>query len=172
MKFRHGFVSNSSSSNFVLAFDKKPASVAELCRLMFDGAKTWEDEDYEYRIAQEQFIPTLKIAQAVYVQLNKELALDEILEEFTNGWLLDDNDNDNDNDNDPPKWDSPERQEWEDAEQERINIKALEYFNNWKCPNDQVFFTVSFSDNESAFYSMCEHSGIFFNIHNVQISHH
>lgn len=33
MKIRQGFVSNSSSSNFILAFDKKPNSVEELQKI-------------------------------------------------------------------------------------------------------------------------------------------
>ena len=35
MKIRNGFVSNSSSSSFVVAFDKKPETVEELKKLLF-----------------------------------------------------------------------------------------------------------------------------------------
>jgi hypothetical protein len=37
MKVRNGFVSNSSSSSFVVAFPKKPKSVEDVHKMMFDG---------------------------------------------------------------------------------------------------------------------------------------
>lgn len=36
MKVRSGFISNSSSSSFIVGFEKKPASVKELQEMLFD----------------------------------------------------------------------------------------------------------------------------------------
>ena len=69
-------------------------------------------------------------------------------------------------------WGTPEYGEYIKAAEERAIIRALEYFNKWKCPNDQVFFCVSFGDDDGVFGSLCEHGGIFKNVHHVQISHH
>jgi len=178
MKIRHGFVSNSSSSNFILAFDKKPKSAKELRRWMFGDQKEFAYNPYgnEHTTA-----TTEEIANAVFNQLDKPLTLDEILHEFTCGWLDGVHIDDWNDSNVPEMWIkdkngkdvyNPAYDEYADAKAEKENIRALEYFNNWKCPDDQMFFCVSFGDDDGPFGGLCEHGGIFDNIHHVQISHH
>ena len=42
MKIRNGFVSNSSSSSFIIALPKKPESVKELQKMFFEEDKFFE----------------------------------------------------------------------------------------------------------------------------------
>ena len=166
MKTRLGFVSNSSSSNFILAFDKKPKSQKELQKLMF-GDKETHGTSYDDFSA-----PTGQIAKAVFVQLGKSLKLDQILQEFRTGWLDGVTEHFNWDDPDVPGISDPGWEEYNEAQEEREIIRSLEYFNKWKCPDDQVFFCVSFGDDDGPFGGLCEQSGIFDNIHHVRISHH
>jgi len=47
MKTRFGFVSNSSSSNFILAFDKKPQSIEEVRKLFFQDRNKFTSYGYK-----------------------------------------------------------------------------------------------------------------------------
>jgi len=173
MKIRSGFVSNSSSSSFVLAFDKKPESAKELHKLMFGE----EEREFPSPWDWVPTAPTADIAEATFNRL-MELDLDGILAEFMSGWLDGVNRDWNDgpdcwiDDENGKQVMNPAYTEWSDAEEEREKIRALEYFNKWKCPDNQVFFRVEFADENGPFECLCEHGGIFENIHHVRISHH
>jgi len=134
MKIRQGFVSNSSSSNFILAFDRKPGSAEELQKMMFGDVEKWGDGD-RYQIS----APTEQIAEAVFEQLGKQLSLGEIFEEFRSGWLEDVHIDTYNNPNRPEFWiegpngkdiHNPEYERYEEANREKEVIRALEYFNN------------------------------------------
>jgi hypothetical protein len=84
MKIRNGFVSNSSSSSFIVGFPKIPSSPEELERMMFN--KSGEVQPYEHSPA----TPTLEVAKTVFrdmsvdnfksARLTKKKALEVILE--------------------------------------------------------------------------------------------
>ncbi len=90
MKTRNGFVSNSSSSSFVVAFPKKPKSVEDVHKMMFDG----EDG----RIQPYDFVDGLsysQIAKRVWDDIKKKpkdkwdhnkvpAKINDIKEEFAN----------------------------------------------------------------------------------------
>ena len=73
MKIRNGFVSNSSSSSFVVAFPKKPQSEADVLKYMFDGKEgglslEYYENGYSYRQICEQ------VYKDILNQENKESA--------------------------------------------------------------------------------------------------
>jgi hypothetical protein len=84
MKIRSGFVSNSSSSSFIVGFPKLPSSPEELERMMF--SEPGEVQPYEHCIA----TPTLEVAKTVFrdmsvdnfksARLTKKKALEVVLE--------------------------------------------------------------------------------------------
>jgi len=174
MKTRMGFVSNSSSSSFVLAFHEKPESAKQLKSWMFGDDPPTEIGCYDYKA------DTDKVAKAVFEQLGEQLDLDGILGELTTGWLEGVNRNWNDP-NAPEVWIkdengkdifNPAYEEWSEEEGKREVLRALEYFSKWKCPDDQVFFKVEFGDENGPFEAVCEHGDIFENIHHIRVSHH
>jgi len=65
MKLRTGFVSNSSSSSFLVVFDKKPQSKKELRQMMFPDNK--ENDSIEYCDRQ---LPINDIVERVYKDIN------------------------------------------------------------------------------------------------------
>jgi hypothetical protein len=79
MKTRTGFVSNSSSSSFIIALPRRPNSANDLRHMLFDSSTTILD--YEYA---DEDIPVELVAEQVYRQIeNKEPNnLEEIREKF------------------------------------------------------------------------------------------
>ena len=83
MKIRNGFVSNSSSSSFVVAFPHKPESAEDVHQIMFNGINdsisAYDDDDDE--------LTCLEIAQRVFSCLQEtdflEAKDEEIIEEFS-----------------------------------------------------------------------------------------
>ena len=78
MKTRQGFVSNSSSSSFIIAFDKKPESAKELQTLMFDSTEKTLAHPYNEGV----FYATSKIAKTVFedIQSAKPITAKELKE--------------------------------------------------------------------------------------------
>jgi len=83
MKIRNNFVSNSSSSSFILALSQKPQNVDEMQRLLFADDKTFPstygDEEYDVR----------DISQIVLDKIGKssELSIEQIAEYIANGYF-------------------------------------------------------------------------------------
>jgi len=79
MKIRNGFVSNSSSSSFIIAFPKKPESAAELMRILFPGKRGKDffaviDED------KSELLSYKKVSEIIFNDLvqNKPIILDDL----------------------------------------------------------------------------------------------
>lgn len=77
MKIRNGFVSNSSSSSFIVCWNKKPESVEEVKSILFNNMNTVSYYDYvesTQRLAEEIFNDTKEI--------NKQALKDMISEQY------------------------------------------------------------------------------------------
>ena len=83
MQVRCGFVSNSSSSSFVVAFPHKPESVGDLKETMF-GKQEWH-----YDWISEEDVPTLPIVEKVFAKVAKEATSEEVFESIRGGWFED-----------------------------------------------------------------------------------
>lgn len=82
MKIRTGFVSNSSSSSFVVAFPRKPESIADIKEFLFgdrdaDGSVTY----YDYNVTMDE------VARQVFNDMQSvAMTTEEITEELNSGW--------------------------------------------------------------------------------------
>jgi len=76
MKIRSGFVSNSSSSSFVVAFPKKPKDGADVWKIMFDG------KDGHIAPYTNDGLDYATIASTVFKDINKRATKKEIVEQF------------------------------------------------------------------------------------------
>ncbi len=99
MKIRNGFVSNSSSSSFVVAFPKKPKSAEDVHKMMFDG-KEGKIQPYDfvdglsYSQIAERVWNDLKTKTKDKYSYNKVPAkLDDIKDEFANRYWYTTGDN-------------------------------------------------------------------------------
>jgi len=73
MKIRTGFVSNSSSSSFLVAWDKKPESVEEVCEILFGNSSLHSYYDDTF--------PTIELAEVIFndtTEASKDAIYDEV----------------------------------------------------------------------------------------------
>jgi hypothetical protein len=160
LKIRTGFVSNSSSSAFVVALDEIPHSQAELRKMLFDDKQT----------IYEGF-PVDQVVKTVFNDLMNQTPMekDEVIKEFQSGYI-------------PgrpafPHYDSklPQKEQnklWRDHEKEcdKYGEKVAKEFNAKN--KKRFFFRFHYSDNDGAYGSALEHGGLFDNVPNYSISHH
>lgn len=158
MKIRNGFVSNSSSSSFVVAFKEIPKTVGTMEDLLFgdiDEFGQWEK--FPVRDAARRVFEDLKAQK-------KPLTKEQIVEEFAVGYI-----------NGYPEINSfykDKEIDWEaykKAVQKNAEKEAKKFMNKNK---DRKFYIFSYSDKDGAFMCEMEHSGIFDNLPHVCISRH
>jgi hypothetical protein len=170
MKKRNGFVSNSSSSSFIIGFETKPKSKEELQQLLFGERKEYHDP---YSI---KFYSTDDVASTIWNRLkNKTLATKEdILEELERGYPCVESWFEDYLEVKRPEFKTSEGENidiaWEKWEQE--NKKYCEQFMPRFFNNDKEYYILEFSDNEGNIDSAIEHGDAFDRLHPFQVSHH
>lgn len=191
MKIRNGFVSNSSSSSFLVAFIDKPKDVKELHNLMFgtddeNMISSWDKSSYS----------TMEVAQTVFNDLKNQKPLNkkQILEEISNGYF--DGypeyryDEERESDlirkeaalakKDPwidEPWKTNMRRAFDKERQEQdriIDECANKYYKETVSPafEGKKIFKFTYSDNSGPFESMLEHGDIFVRLPSIRLSHH
>jgi len=157
MKTRNGFVSNSSSSSFIVAFPYIPETVEEVKQMLFGDIERIDIYDYS--------ITTSQMAGVVFKDMldsgivNKEKIMEEVsLGQFPG---------------------CPEH-DYNYRDEEAMN----KYFEIWdkaavKLGNDFInanlnghFFIFEYCDNDGPLYSTMEHGDIFSRLPNIQIGKH
>jgi len=85
MKRRSGFVSNSSSSSFIVGFERRPASVEEVHKILFNTELN-EDSHVTYY---DYSLPTKDVAERVFRDLKeqKPATVKKIKEEVRSGYF-------------------------------------------------------------------------------------
>ena len=169
MKIRKGFVSNSSSSSFIIGFARKPTSAEELHSWMFpDG--TVSIAPYG-----DNGLTSNRAAEIVYNDILKQdpLTHAEIAEDAAGGTPYTDIVK-------FPKWPSDFWKLKGEAFRAAINKyekdkqAAADKLAGLLCADDAdlLFYLVSYADDDGGIWSDMEHGNIFRNIPGIHISHH
>ncbi len=168
MKIRNGFVSNSSSSSFVVAFDREikndAESVAYLKEILYGDTESdryWGDiisTNVLCEIIARDLKPDSRVSES------RKSGFDEILKVYAeSGYdaalvLYD------------AKIESSQEYEWDASyiePEERLEIKQFISDNPRK-----FIYRCEFSDNDGNFYSHLEHGGTFSTVPHKSFSHH
>jgi hypothetical protein len=202
MKIRQGFVSNSSSSSFVVAFPRRPKDAADLQDLVFGSEigfpNPWPDED------EPLVYSAADGAEAIWKQLAEELkpvgaaeiALE--LDDFMDGNWLHGYTMCHPLPYDPHDWQRPskmfpsfspseEKLSWQEKRAlpkmiawERKQAEEAQAFQDWaaRCAaafvaeNGSECYVFSFADEDGSFSAAMEHGPVFRRLPYIRISHH
>jgi hypothetical protein len=199
MKTRTGFVSNSSSSSFIIGLSNKPSCVEDVHKELFD---TDEVRELEALYDEDEKYTTLDVAQQVYEDVSKQKPTNldkgkkEILENINSGWfegMPDYNYYDTEStkfrrkyreetgeeihyDKTPKDiWEKYQNIQKKESEERRkeLDKAANRLFEKYrdKFADKKIYF-LSYSDNDGSFQAFMEHGGIFDKIPNITISNH
>lgn len=199
MKTRNGFVSNSSSSSFIIAFDKQPKYSEEVWKAMFptdEDIKRGVPSPYDWNADVDCGTASTLVWQQIEKQ--KPLTKAQMLKELNSGCFegypdiwnrnldeetrrirdeyqklsgLDVYDKGAD-----PKWtkkySAAQEKVWkEEHKLVRAAAKAL-FDREYPRFKGKKVFVVSFSDNDGGVFTTMEHGQAFRNIPHIRISHH
>jgi hypothetical protein len=184
MKIRNGFVSNSSSSSFVVVFPREPKSMEEVKDLLFDKDQTIYANPYydpEYYNIEDSGWDINTVATTVWNDICEQSKNDfeKAIEEMGNG-VIDDNDapdyDDFKNINDWEKrW-----KEYRKACRKYGNKKLNDILNirktklkkiNGEIPNFAMYI-FEYSDQDGSYGCSLEHGDLFRKLKHIKISKH
>lgn len=179
MKIRYGFVSNSSSSSFIVCFDEKPNTVEELEEMMFSV--------YPQHYYYDDVYNTREIAERVFSEMKRQVSDEKIKKELLRGYICHPYEDKDYNvfekhakieflqkHPDLTEEDLLKSQEFSDIvykmykrDKEKNIKKLLQMVNLYKYK-----YLFHYSDNNGKYDDMLEHSGIFAKLFHIVISHH
>jgi len=175
MKIRNGFVSNSSSSSFLVLFPRKPESVEDVITMLFDEDQEFYGQNY----------PVKTVAETVWSDICDQKINDikEAQEELSYGSV--------DSPNAPRYSDFSHIKDWEkqwkayDKAKAKFAKKAMEEFLSIKKirklklqkisnkPIDDLFLYIfHYADEDGSYGSALEHDGLFNKVKHIRISKH
>lgn len=193
MKVRYGFVSNSSSSSFIIAFILKPNGEYELEKMLF-GPRP-DNESYPlyknpyYYPDEEGSVEGWRsdiIANIVWRELKHQqpMTREQVIEEVRSGYFPGhpDCNFDGDDEFDIEEGDSEEvkkqkeegqRAYWDSKRKETDDAAAdcLDKFME-TLPEGAQLFTFEYSDNDGEMFQAMEHGDLFRRFQNIKISKH
>lgn len=160
MKIRHGFVSNSSSSSFVVAIDHKPVDATDLMHMMFPNMD--ETDFHHYDLWDRTISHTIKdISESVFQNLSTDI--DDIANAF-NGHISGGPNLDDFKTRDGYDWYS-----YDTAYNDYQRCYAADFIAKYK---NKFVFTVTYADEDGSWGGFMEHSDIFSNVSHERICKH
>jgi len=159
VKIRNGFVSNSSSSNFIVVFDKKPKSQDDLKKKLFPNQDVFPNPYPEFQDPKSW--PTAQVVATIWEMIkeqkpnNKEAILDAISQGYYEGY---------------PEMDLLKQGDFDEFEK-AWKAGAEKLAKRFYLPNKFVY-VFSFSDNDGEYWSALEHGDTFENVKHIRISCH
>ena len=166
MKIRNGFVSNSSSSSFIVALPKKPKNIEEMRQLLFGNDK----ETPLFAPFDDATFSQQQVAETVFADLKTAIKENKVAEEISHGyfegypqhdysWRKDETDDDR-------------QKRWQE-ETKKVTSAAQKLADKFIADNKgKKFFVFSYSDNDGDYSAALEHGDTFRLLPHLVISHH
>ena len=162
MKVRNGFVSNSSSSSFIVAFEAIPASKQILQKMLYSDKK--RVEMYDYTFSSEE------LADVVWNDFKESrknpLIKDRIVAELLYGGF---EYNEIPAPTYPRSWLDDEHKKYEKECEKYANTVAGHFIDK---NSNALFLSFSYADEDGEMGCVLEHGDTFQNFPHIKISHH
>lgn len=177
MKIRNGFVSNSSSSSFVVAFPRIPKDANDVRNMLFSP-----EEEFFYSPYGDDYYNVIEVANTVWNDICNQIVNDfeSAKREFEYG-TIDDVDAPNYNDYYYIKDYEKRYDAYDTAKEEYAKKKIKEFFNTRKLKlkkinqekvDDIAIYVFEYSDNDGSYGATLEHGNLFRRLKHVRISKH
>ena len=175
MKVRSSFVTNSSSSSFIVTFDKTPESTEEMQKMLFDGRKEYPSP------YGDNYWSTEEIAKIVFGDMGAQATREEIIEELENSvhhsvYMKYDRESPNypydqaDNEVAIDKYREASRKHWDMVDSECKRLAKEKYAELFEGKSDVYIF--SYADENGDLGCAIEHGILFDNVEHIKISNH
>lgn len=161
MKRRTGFVSNSSSSSFIIALPKKPESKEDIHKFFFSAAQIAVTTSYG-----EDCFPIAQVVGTLFHDLADPITKEKAVEIAMNGYV------DGHPDMDVYRNRATSEYDW-DAYEKASKEHATKVMNAFMEKNKgKVFFHYTYGDNDGAYFACLENSHFWDAVPYLRISHH
>jgi len=179
MKIRNGFVSNSSSSSFVVSFPEKPKDVNDVKRMLFDADSKWFGNPYTHKKYSVE-----QVSGTVWNDLIKQRpnSFKKIVKAIGGGWFSEYDGLPGHADYDVFSVDGLNSKSTEDKIRMREIFKIMEDENyirayniarRFMSNNKKTFiYTFQYADENGEYFSTLEHGFLFKRLNYIVTSYH